>query len=62
MKKFRITRFHQTLSQCINQLFNRGVSTEFFDEPNVYVELIKNVPKTYNTGIVSLFLIIGCCK
>lgn len=38
------------------------MNTLKIDEPHVYVELIKNVPKAYNTGIVPLFLIIRCRK
>ena len=62
MDKFRIPRFHRTLSDWLNLLIKVGFILEEFCEPHAVDEVLREHPEEYDSLIVPFFLIIRCRK
>ena len=62
MEKFKVPRFHHTLSEWLNMLIKAGFIFEEFCEPHVEEEVLREHPKEYDSLIAPLFLIIRCRK
>ncbi|TFF87584.1 MAG: hypothetical protein EU550_02965 [Promethearchaeota archaeon] len=62
MRKFKIPRFHRTLSTWLNMLIKNGFILKEFREPYASDELIRKYPNLKETQFVGYFLIIRCQK
>lgn len=62
MKKFKVPRFHRTLSIWFNTIFDVGFKLEKISEPKATKEAIEKVPHLTDCNIVANFLIISCRK
>lgn len=62
MERFKIPRFHRTLSDWLNLLIKIGFVLEEFCEPHVVDEVLEDHPEEYDSLIVPFFLIIRCRK
>jgi ubiquinone/menaquinone biosynthesis C-methylase UbiE len=62
MEKFKVPRFHHTLSGWLNMVIKAGFTFEEFSEPHVEDEVLKEHPEEYDSLIVPLILIIRCRK
>jgi len=62
MRKFRVPRFHHTLSHWLNLLIEIGFTLEEFCEPHADEDTLKKHPEEYTTLIVPFFLIVRCRK
>ena len=60
--KFRIPRFHRTLSEWLNQLIASGFVIEAVAEPKADDEIAAQCPTVADTQIVAYFLHIRCRK
>lgn len=62
MEKFKIPRFHRTLSDWLNLLIKAGFMLEEFCEPHAIDDVLQEHPEEYDSLIVPFFLIIRCRK
>jgi ubiquinone/menaquinone biosynthesis C-methylase UbiE len=62
MRKFKVPRFHRTLSSWLNMLINNGFILKEFREPYANDDLVQKYPNLRDTQIVGYFLIIKCKK
>ena len=62
MEKFRVPRFHHTLSDWLNMLIKAGFILEEFSEPHIEEEKLRDHPEEYDSLIAPLLLIIRCRK
>ncbi len=62
MEKFKIPRFHHTVSDWLNMLIKAGFTLEELCEPHVEEEELKKHPEEYDSLIAPLILIIRCKK
>jgi len=60
--RFRIPRFHRTLSGWLNLLIDQGFIISHVHEPTASDEAIAKVPHLADTRIISHFLIVRCTK
>ncbi|MFX1234244.1 MAG: hypothetical protein ACFFBY_06735 [Promethearchaeota archaeon] len=62
MNKFRVPRFHRTLSTWFNTLIDIGFKLEKLHEPQAHKEALEKDPHLIDCNIVANFLIIRCRK
>lgn len=62
MKKFKVLRFHRTLSTWFNTILDVGFKLEKISEPQATKGAIEKAPHLTDCNIVANFLIIRCRK
>ncbi|MGF1480418.1 MAG: class I SAM-dependent methyltransferase [Cyanophyceae cyanobacterium] len=60
--KFRIPRFHRTLSEWLNMLIAAGFVIKALAEPRASEAIARTCPTVADTRIVAYFLLVRCCK
>jgi ubiquinone/menaquinone biosynthesis C-methylase UbiE len=62
LRKFRVPRFHSTLSSWVNAIVNAGWTIEAMDEPAASEEVVSRCPRLQDTQIAPFFLHMRCRK
>jgi hypothetical protein len=62
VRKFRVPRFHRTLSSWLNLLLETGFILERFCEPKPDDEALRRYPKIKHVGIVPYSIIVRARK
>ncbi len=62
MRKFRVPRFHKTLSNWLNTLINIGFTLERFSEPYPDAKALEKYPNLKSSFLIPWSLIIQCRK
>jgi ubiquinone/menaquinone biosynthesis C-methylase UbiE len=62
MRKFRVPRFHRTLSNWLNTLINIGFTLEMFSEPYPDSKTLEKYPNLKSSFLIPWSLIIQCRK
>ena len=62
LPKFRVPRFHRTVSDWLNMIVDAGLDLERVAEPRAGSDAVTRFPRLAGTGVVPFFLHIRCRK